>query len=435
MPRLIFENFLIRMYYDGYLDGNDGWSVSGWAFDCRRPNEPVEIEYSFSTGQSGTVAASAFRADLQQHGIGDGRHAFSISFPDGGMFRELTITARVKGTDFVLKHSPMPRQRPPSVTLIAGDIVNNCNLRCPFCMVDYANIRGLKLMSEESFRKVLELLPGMPEGSFWLSCLHEPTLHPKFVDFIEMVPLEYRNRLSFTTNLSRRMPPGALKRLAESNVHSIRISFDSREPEVFELLRKGAKYEIFEQNLTELTQALQAQGKARPHLRFITMGFQRNVADLPAFVTYCRERYGANSHEVRFMYYLPHLAEWGKENVLSREQWSALETALEPLRNGYEIEIAGPFPGMREQFEGPVATDFIRREHAFGNDDDAVGRPAPDPVAVGRQLKNEGVRLRLRWDGLVALDAYPEDLFYTNIRQIGDPRAYFHQMRRAAMPT
>jgi hypothetical protein len=59
------------------------------------------------------------------------------------------------------------------------------NLRCPFCIVDYANVKGLRLMTRETFARAIELLPMMSPGCFWLSCLHEPTLHPQFIEFID----------------------------------------------------------------------------------------------------------------------------------------------------------------------------------------------------------------------------------------------------------
>ena len=112
----------------------------------------------------------------------------------------------------------MARQTRGMVGLVAGDIVNNCNLRCPFCIVDYANVKGLNLMTRETFGRALELLPMTSPGNFWLSCLHEPTLHPQFIEFIESVPDAYRDRISFTTNLSKRLPDDLLGRLANSGL-------------------------------------------------------------------------------------------------------------------------------------------------------------------------------------------------------------------------
>lgn len=166
---------------------------------------------------------------------------------------------------------------------MAGDIVNNCNLRCPFCIVDYSNIRGLKLMTPETFRRATELLPPVPPGNFWLSCLHEPTMPPRFIEFVESVPAAYRDRISFTTNLCKGLPEDLLERLANSGVHSIGVSFDSRQPELFAKLRPPARYEVFEQDLVRLAGFLKTS-RRRPRLRFISIAFKGNRTELPGLV-------------------------------------------------------------------------------------------------------------------------------------------------------
>jgi sulfatase maturation enzyme AslB (radical SAM superfamily) len=121
------------------------------------------------------------------------------------------FTARIAGTDYALQGSPMPRAARKSIGLLAGDIVNQCNLRCPFCIVDYSNVPGLNMMSHQIYKKMIELLPKIATpGNLWFSCLHEPTMHTQFIDFVEEVPDIFRDRISFTTNLSRRMDPSGL---------------------------------------------------------------------------------------------------------------------------------------------------------------------------------------------------------------------------------
>ena len=75
------------------------------------------------------------------------------------------------------------------------DIVDNCNLRCPFCLYDYANTRTTHFMTEQTIEAALRFLPYTRDGEFWFSCLHEPTLHPKLTSFIDKVPPEYRRKL------------------------------------------------------------------------------------------------------------------------------------------------------------------------------------------------------------------------------------------------
>lgn len=421
------------MHYDGYLDVNDGWRVSGWAYDARSPNDPVEIAYEVSTGETGIVSAADFRPDLLQHGLGNGRHAFSFELPIAPERKEaVTVSARIKGTDFVLKGSPMRKQPPLTVALIAGDIVNNCNLRCPFCVVDYSNIRGLKLMAEDTFEKMFDLLPGLPRGNFWLSCLHEPTMHPKFIDFIEKVPRELRDRISFTTNLSRRLPDDFFPRLANSGIHSIRISYDSRNPELFAELRSGAKYPLFESNVARLVEQLERSAN-RPHLRFITMAFRENQGEIRDLILHCREKLQADSHEIRFMFYLPHLARWGKEHILADSEWTTLERSLLPLKSSHNLDIMGPYEGVRDQFEAAQGLEsYVARETAFGGAGDAMDQPIPAPQEVAPHIPDDALRLRMRWDGLLGMDNCPEDIFGVNVKHLPSPSDYFYRLRMQA---
>ena len=418
----------------GYLDANDGWSVQGWAFDEADPGRAVVVELLLGSGYKKTVIADQFREDLRVNGVGDGRHAFTFKLPSGELAGPgASIAARIAGTEIELTGSPMPLCARQSVGLVAGDIVNNCNLRCPFCIVDYTNIRGLKLMNETSFERVKALLPLMPRGNLWLSCLHEPTLHPRFMDFIFSVPPETRRCISFTTNLSRPMTEDQIERLANSGVGSIRVSFDSDDPAQFEQLRVGAKFGNFQANLLSLARHLRTS-RDRPWFEIITMAFRPNHLRIPGLVAYCKDQLGADSHDVRFIYFVPHVAPWGREHILDMDEWSRLESAMQPLRQRLKhLTLSGPAEGAHAKFaEDESLKDYVARETAFGGSDDASSLPIPDAVAIGSQLMDQPLKLRLRWDGLMMIEDKPESFFRVDINRLTDPRSYFETMRIAA---
>ncbi|PPQ35174.1 hypothetical protein [Rhodopila globiformis] len=103
------------------------------------------------------------------------------------------------------------------------DIVDNCNLGCPFCLCDYAQTRTTHMMSEAALRAAVRLACFTTEGSFWFSCLHEPTLHPHLTAFIEPVPHACRSKLLYTTNLAKRMPGAYFQMLASSGMHHVNL--------------------------------------------------------------------------------------------------------------------------------------------------------------------------------------------------------------------
>jgi len=63
---------------EGRLDGVEGSRISGWAFHPDRPVEPVWLEVLDGDGVIARVHARRYRADLEEAGIGDGRHGFEL---------------------------------------------------------------------------------------------------------------------------------------------------------------------------------------------------------------------------------------------------------------------------------------------------------------------------------------------------------------------
>ena len=63
---------------DGILDGLDGNTITGWAFDPVHPTESVVLEVLDGNRLVARLTANRFRGDLEAAGIGDGRHGFEL---------------------------------------------------------------------------------------------------------------------------------------------------------------------------------------------------------------------------------------------------------------------------------------------------------------------------------------------------------------------
>ena len=66
---------------DTCAPGQDGLLVQGWAQDAAYPNAPVCLDILVDGKVVALAYAETYRSDLEQAGIGDGRHAFSVSVP------------------------------------------------------------------------------------------------------------------------------------------------------------------------------------------------------------------------------------------------------------------------------------------------------------------------------------------------------------------
>jgi Radical SAM superfamily. len=415
------------MNYNGFLDSTADGVLRGWAIDSSRANEPVSVTLTLSSGWTTSVLADEFRPDLRAAGLGNGHHGFTYSLPPSE--KPSLVSAKITGTAFELHGSPAPVAEIPLLELVAGDIVSNCNLRCPFCIVDYEMIRGLNQMPFATFEKCLSLLPLVPDGRFWVSCMHEPTLHAEFPKILEAVPADLRRKISFTSNLCKRMPPDTLRRIAQSGVHSIRVSFDSMNPDLFGQLRKGGRFEVFIENLRQIAEFSRTAPRPIP-LHVITMAFRENAAEIPDLVRRCREEFGAHSHEVRFMSYAPHLADWGEAHNLSLEQWRSLKSAVQA--QSPDTAFGDPPDDVHQQFHDRRGLEHYQHPPAvFGGTATPANYQLADPLKSGFPVPDEKLRLRLRWDGLLMAEQLPEDEFRINILDLPDPRAYFLALRNA----
>ena len=118
----------------GSVDQVVGRTLSGWAADRSDFGRRLVVEVSSGGRLITTSVASEFREDLPGAGVGDGKHAFRCTIPDSyGAGATLTVKVRVQGTDFYLTHSgdrDIQLDCSTFLTYIAGDIADNCNLRC-----------------------------------------------------------------------------------------------------------------------------------------------------------------------------------------------------------------------------------------------------------------------------------------------------------------
>ena len=322
-----------RGTYQGYLDERSTHHVAGWVRDTAAEGRRVAIEVVLPGPDGERILhrgmADRFSRQLVDIGIADGVHAFHILLePPVTEAERDRILVRPQRTDSALELAPALRTQFWPIAHVALDIVNNCNLRCPFCIVDYANTRATKFMTEATFNAALRLLPYVSEANFWLSCLHEATLHPQLLDFINRVPREYRTKLFYTTNLAKRMPASYFAALADSGIHHLNISIESFDPAIYEKMRAGARHRIFQENWDALLKAL-AAGSAPPRLRYNMMAYRSNLAEIPHIVQTLLDEKRACQVEVRFTYDRAHIpAAFRDEEFLTTAEWAELKAAL-----------------------------------------------------------------------------------------------------------
>jgi molybdenum cofactor biosynthesis enzyme MoaA len=412
----------------GHLDERSDRHVAGWLHDVDDPAARLDYEVVLD-GPDGAKVLDIGVADqasvaLVQLGVGDGRHAFTAVFPRALPADEIArVSVRAASTGQTLPPAPELRTVFEPIGHVAMDIVNNGNLRCPFCVYDYTGVNRTKVMDEATFDATLRLLPYVTDGNFWLSCLHEATLHPQFERFIARVPPEWRRRLMFTTNLAKRMPDSYFTLLADSGVDHVNVSLESFDPAIYERLRKGARHRIFQECWDNLLGAV-AAGSAPPRLRYNLMAYRSNHREIPAMIDALFADKRAFQVEVRDTFPEPHIPQSFRDaEFMDAAEWTWLEDQLARYPADRVILLGRP----------PRAADGTAA--ASKSDDPA------EPYVVTARVKGIPPRgvprpfgLRIEWDGTLfvygeqpgAAGETPrhEHFVITNIHRLRDPLGF-----------
>jgi molybdenum cofactor biosynthesis enzyme MoaA len=307
-------------------------------------------------------------------------------------------------------HARLFPPKPLVFEYIAADIVNNCNLRCPFCLVDYGQVKNTNLMSEETFKALIRLAPAVPTAGFWLSCLHEPTLHPRLGEFIKLIPLDQRHKFWFTTNLTRPLPDELIETIAGSGLHHINVSYDSFDEEVFAMLRKHGRLKMFRQNLDRVLAAF-SRVRNPPFIRYITMAYRSNVAEIPSMVTWMNDSGNAMEVEIRYTFNTANISEdFRREQFLEKDEWLALKARLDalPYKN---VSLSMP-------------PDDYNREDPYvpANWFETVPPTPPPHKAFKRPMQ-----VRVRPDGRIHLSG-SENVFAVKVGELKNPIAFFESI-------
>jgi MoaA/NifB/PqqE/SkfB family radical SAM enzyme len=168
--------------------------------------------------------------------------------------------------------------------LVRMDLNNYCNIRCIMCPLGYEAPRGpdRRVMKLEQFERIAaDLFP--QTRSLVLSCGYEPLIVPDFEQCLAIARRYAVPFVSLATN-AMRLDERIARALIEQRINEIVVSADSPDPETFESIRVGAKFQTVMANVSRLAQLKGEQKSALPALRVNYTVMDRNVAQIPAFI-------------------------------------------------------------------------------------------------------------------------------------------------------
>ena len=180
---------------------------------------------------------------------------------------------------------------------VSTDTTNYCNARCIFCL----NVKEEKHvdLTKEIFAKAIAILPFV-EDSFLFSCTWEPTLNPYFIDLLEMIPVRFKDKVLFTSNLVRHVSDEDFHRLAKVAVNHIHVSLETLDKKLNNKLT-GTQNSCIYDNLERMT-GIFSKYPHPPSIRFITLILRDNYDELPHLAEEVYTRYHPEFHEFRTPY-------------------------------------------------------------------------------------------------------------------------------------
>lgn len=207
---------------------------------------------------------------------------------------------------------------------LACDITSHCNNRCVFCFNEWPKPA---LMEEKIFKTIIDQAYAYVEGQIFLACLFEPTLHPRFLDFLEYIPENKRDKFFFTSNISRKFPDGYFQRMARCHFHHINISLETLDEAKYACITRNTGGNFYK-NLKRLVDDF-AKVQNSPEIHFITMVTRDNKEEILELAKYTREECHVGHHEFRTPYFSPAISQdWLLKHTLSRAELTDLEEKL-----------------------------------------------------------------------------------------------------------
>ena len=126
----------------------------------------------------------------------------------------------------------------------------SCNLRCPFCSTNYEPVAGRGFMSSGTFKKIID--EGAGEGLCAIKLNSgvrgEPLLNNDLPEMISYAKEKGIMDVYFNTNAAL-LTTEIGKKLIDSGLDRLSISFEGITPEVYETYRVGAKFSAVLENI------------------------------------------------------------------------------------------------------------------------------------------------------------------------------------------
>jgi MoaA/NifB/PqqE/SkfB family radical SAM enzyme len=231
---------------------------------------------------------------------------------------------------------------PPLPKHVVIELTKACNLRCVHCAVSSPGYVGESL-PWAAFEGILPTLRRL-RPTVELSAHGESLVYKRFFEAFAAV-VEAGCPVGFTTNATLLAPELVERMLPHAGPRGwiqLTVSIDAAEQELFELLRRGARFATVVSNLEALRDGKRRRGLEYPAVAFNTVLMRDNLHQLAGIVRLAAE-VGAVSVTVVELLEYAHFAGHGLDGSGEEVARSVAEARDEAARRGVRLTLV---PGL-----------------------------------------------------------------------------------------
>lgn len=164
------------------------------------------------------------------------------------------------------------------------EVTNFCNLKCPMCPREIAE-RGFGNMDFELFAKIADEASHHAYRIFLPQGFGESFIHPRFRDMLLYLKQKGVHPTMVITN-GTLLNEKNVTALIDGEVDLVSVSLDGTNKEVYEAIRKNAKYERVVANVRYLFEERERRQATLPRIILRMIKMAETEADVPKFQEY-----------------------------------------------------------------------------------------------------------------------------------------------------
>ncbi len=170
------------------------------------------------------------------------------------------------------------------------EVTSACNLKCPFCATTF---RGDKIKKGfVTFDMVKEIIDEGAENGLYgvkFNIRGEPLMHPEIHEFVSYAKQKGLIDVYFNTNAAL-MSEEISRKLIDSKLDRLSISFEGYTKEVYEKNRVGSNFEKVLENIETMQALKKKRGVQKPYLRVQTVVLPDMEFSLEEYKEFWKER-------------------------------------------------------------------------------------------------------------------------------------------------